>query len=361
MQGAHILTVDDDRHIRDLIGLILEDGGHRCTGAGSASEAWEHLRNDDFELVLCDVRMPGQSGLELARHIIAEHPDTPVVMVTGLDDAGIGQAALAFGAYGYVIKPFRQTDLLMNVENALHRRRQEIAARGERDALERSFEDQAGELKEAMLNMRESARAQRLSGEDTVKRLSRAIEFRSRETWEHIERMGELSALLARRLGFDPAYVEMIRVAAPMHDVGKVAVPDAVLLKPGPLDPQERSDMERHTVIGHEVLSGSETEVIQLAASIALTHHERFDGTGYPEGIGEREIPVEGRIAAVADVFDAVTSDRVYRKALPVERALEMVDEGSGSQFDPQVAERLLGSVDEVEQIRLAHSERVPA
>ena len=133
-QGAHILAVDDDRHIRDLIRLILEDAGHRCTGAASAKDAWACLREQDFELVLCDVRMPGQSGLELARHIIAEHPDTPVVMVTGLDDAGIGQAALAFGAYGYVVKPFRQTDLLMNVENALRRRAADIvgAARARR-------------------------------------------------------------------------------------------------------------------------------------------------------------------------------------------------------------------------------------
>ena len=305
--------------------------------------------------------MPGQSGLELARHVIAEHPDTAVVMVTGLDDAGIGQTALAFGAYGYVVKPFRKTDLLMNVENALRRRRHEILSRRERDILERSLEGQAAELKEAMLSMRESARSHQLSGEDTVRRLSRAIEFRSRETWQHIERVGELSALLAQRLGFDSDYVEKIRAAAPMHDVGKVAVPDAVLMKPGPLDPQERADMERHTVIGHDVLSGSETEVIQLAASIALTHHERFDGTGYPAGIAGREIPVEGRIAAVADVFDALTSDRVYRKALPFDRALGLIGQGGGSQFDPSVAAILLESVEEIAQIRRDHSERAVA
>jgi putative two-component system response regulator len=249
----------------------------------------------------------------------------------------------------------------MNVENALRRRRQELVSRRERDILERSREEQAAELKEAMLSMRESARSQRLSAEETVRRLSRAIEFRSRETWEHIERVGELSALLAQRLGFDSGYVDKIRVAAPMHDVGKVAVPDSVLLKPGPLDPREREDMERHTVIGHDVLSGSEAEVIQLAASIALTHHERFDGTGYPAGVAGREIPVEGRIAAVADVFDALTSDRVYRKALSVERALGLIDQGRSSQFDPQVAATLLESVDEVAQIRRDHSERAVA
>ena len=361
MQGAHILTVDDDKHVRNLIALILEDAGYRCTGAASAKDAWAHLREHDFELVLCDVRMPGQSGLELARHIVAEHPDTAVVMVTGLDDAGIGQGALAFGAYGYVVKPFRQTDLLLNVENALRRRQQEMLSRRERDILERSLEEQAAELKEAMLSIRDSARSQRLSGEDTVRRLSRAIEFRSRETWQHIERMGELSGLLARRLGFDTTYVNMIRAAAPMHDVGKVAVPDAVLLKPGPLDQQERAHMQNHTVIGHDVLSGSDTKVIQLAASIALTHHERFDGKGYPAGIAGRDIPVEGRIAAVADVFDALTSDRVYRDALPIDRALGLIEEGSGSQFDPQIAETLLESVDEAAEIRREHSEQAAA
>jgi putative two-component system response regulator len=361
MQGAHILAVDDDRHVRDLIRLLLEDAGHRCTGAASAKDAWTCLREHDFELVLCDVRMPGQSGLELARHIIAEHPDTAVVMVTGLDDAGIGQAALAFGAYGYVVKPFRSTELLMNVENALRRRAAAISSRRERNTLERALEERAAELKEAVLSMQEAARAQHLSGEDTVRRLSRAIEFRSRETWQHIERMGELSSLLARRLGFDSDYVQMIGLAAPMHDVGKVAVPDAVLLKPGPLDAAERTDMERHTVIGHDVLAGSDTEVLQLAASIALSHHERFDGDGYPEGTGGREIPVEGRIAAVADVFDALTSDRVYRSALPVDEALEIIRDGSGSQFDPMVVERLMESADDAREIRLRHADRVPA
>jgi putative two-component system response regulator len=335
MQGAHILAVDDDRHVRDLIRLLLEDAGHRCTGAASAKDAWTCLREHDFELVLCDVRMPGQSGLELARHIIAEHPDTAVVMVTGLDDAGIGQAALAFGAYGYVVKPFRSTELLMNVENALRRRAAAISSRRERNTLERALEERAAELKEAVLSMQEAARAQHLSGEDTVRRLSRAIEFRSRETWQHIERMGELSSLLARRLGFDSDYVQMIGLAAPMHDVGKVAVPDAILSKPGPLSEAEWGYMREHTIVGDRILSAA--PALEDAAKLVRSSHERYDGTGYPDRLRGEEIPLGARIVAVCDAFHAMTSQRPYRPALSMPEALDELHRCSGAQFDPKV------------------------
>ena len=360
-QGAHILAVDDDRHIRDLIRLILEDAGHRCTGAGSAKEAWARLREDDFELVLCDVRMPGQSGLELARHIIAEHPDTPVVMVTALDDAGIGQGALAFGAYGYVLKPFRQTDLLMNVENALRRRRQDIVARRERDALERSLEEQAAELKEAMLSMRESARAQRLSGEDTVRRLSRAIEFRSRETWQHIERMGELSALLAAPPGVRPRLRrhDPGRGSDARRGQGRRARRRAAQARPA-RPAGAGGHAAPHGDRPRRALRARTTEVIQLAASIALTHHERFDGGGIPG----RDRPAARSRSRAGSPRWRTCSTRSPATGSTARRCRwserwSMIEEGSGTQFDPQVAERLLESVDEVEQIRRDHSEPV--
>jgi putative two-component system response regulator len=177
---------------------------------------------------------------------------------------------------------------------------------------------------------------------DTLNRLSRAVETRDAETGGHIERIGEIAAMLAERLGLAADQVELIRVSSPMHDVGKIGVPDEILLKPGKLTAVERSEMERHSQYGFDVLAGSGNELLDMAASIALTHHERVDGKGHPKGLKGEEIPIEGRIVAVADVFDALTSDRTYRKAMSTDRAIEVMREGRGTQFDERVLDLLL-------------------
>ena len=157
-----------------------------------------------------------------------------------------------------------------------------------------------------------------------------------------------IAAFLGAQLQLDPDHIHLLRAAAPMHDVGKIATPDEILSKPGPLTDDERKEMERHTVIGHEILANSESELLRIAATIALTHHERFDGSGYPQGLVGEEIPLEGRIAAVADVFDALLSDRCYRPALPVEEAVDLMTKGRGTQFDSQIADVLLEHKEEV-------------
>lgn len=181
----------------------------------------------------------------------------------------------------------------------------------------------------------------RLSRQETVERLAKAIELHDFSTGEHVDRIGEVAALLATQLGFDPEQVDLLRLAAPMHDVGKIATPSEILRKPGTLTTEEREEMKRHTEIGHEILANSESKLLRLAASIALTHHERYDGSGYPSGLAGEEIPIEGRITAVADVFDALLSDRCYRPAFTVEQATATIEEGSGTQFDPQIVELL--------------------
>jgi HD domain len=186
----------------------------------------------------------------------------------------------------------------------------------------------------------------------TIQRLARVIEYRDNETGEHTERMSAYCGVIARELGWAECEVRELQLAATMHDVGKVAVPDAVLLKPGPLTADERAVMERHTVLGHEMLSGSPSKLLQLAATIALTHHERVDGAGYPHGRRGAAIPIAGRIVAVADVFDALTSDRVYRAALPVDDALRILADGCGTQFDPDVLEAFDRGLDEILVIR---------
>lgn len=202
--------------------------------------------------------------------------------------------------------------------------------------------------------------ALRESEYEALRRMMRVVEYRDEDTGGHIERMGEYCAMLARRLGFPGERVDELRWASTMHDVGKIAVPDAILLKPGPLTPHERSIMERHAEVGHEMLRGSESPVLNLAATIALTHHERFDGGGYPRGLRGGEIPVEGRIVAVADVFDALTSERVYKRAMSVPEAVDVIREGRGTQFDPMVVDAFLDILDRVVAVHHRHADAPP-
>jgi putative two-component system response regulator len=192
----------------------------------------------------------------------------------------------------------------------------------------------------------------RLSRVETAERLAKAIELHDSSTGEHVYRMAVIAAFLARHLGLTPDHVQLLRAAAPMHDVGKIGTSAEILRKPGQLNPEEREEMERHTVIGHEILSNSESKLLRTAAVIALTHHEHFDGTGYPHGLAGREIPLDGRITAVADVFDALLSDRCYRPAFSVADAVSLMEEGRGTQFDPEVVDVLLGHLDEALALR---------
>jgi PAS domain S-box-containing protein len=191
-----------------------------------------------------------------------------------------------------------------------------------------------------------------LSRQETVERLTKAIELHDSSTGKHVDQMAKVAALLGTCLGLDPEQVQLLRLAAPMHDVGKIATPSEILRKPGPLTPEEREEMNRHTTIGHEILADSESELLRVAATIALTHHERFDGSGYPKGLVGTEIPLEGRITAVADVFDALLSDRPYRPALTVEETVEILGKDRGGQFDPQIVGLLLDHLDEALSLR---------
>jgi HD-GYP domain-containing protein (c-di-GMP phosphodiesterase class II)/methylmalonyl-CoA mutase cobalamin-binding subunit len=208
-----------------------------------------------------------------------------------------------------------------------------------RASLRREIEGRSGELEHALAEL-ENAQA------ETVRRLAMAVEFRDEDTGEHIERIGRLSALLAEEVGMDKEFCARLRYAAPLHDVGKVAIPDAILLKPGPLTPEERAIVETHAEEGHRLVGGSSSSILDLAATIALSHQEKWDGTGYPRGLAGEEIPLEGRIVAVADVFDALTSDRVYRKAFSVEEAVRMMRAERGRHFDPVLLDAFMKIID---------------
>jgi putative two-component system response regulator len=352
-----VLVVDDDKGVQRLIGRMLEQQGYRVTTASDAEEARAvlGLEADRFALVLCDVNMPGESGIDLVRHVLASYPEIAALMVTGADDPELADAAIQIGVYGYVTKPFRPNELVINVVNALHRRRLELENRAHRDLLEQNVAARTAALTEAMERLQESEQELRTHHEETIRRLSSAAELRDQETGRHIDRMSRYCELIAEKLGLPPEQIELVRIASPMHDIGKIAIPDSVLLKPATFTDEERRVMQRHAEIGYAILAGSQAELLRLAATLAWTHHERYDGTGYPRGLAGEEIPIEGRIAAIADVYDALTSDRVYRPAFSPHEATEMMRAERGKHFDPKLLDLFLDSIDEVERIR--HSE----
>lgn len=354
-QAANILIVEDEDATRRLLGRLLEGYGYTCTLAADAQEARRQLGKQEFALILCDVNMPGESGLDLVRQILKEYPQTAAVMVTGLDDPQLANMALESGAYGYILKPFETNEILINIANALRRRRLEIENQAHREHLEQMVRERTAELRQAITRLQGAEQSLRLSQEETVQRLAIAAEFRDNATAQHIRRMSHYSALLARRYGLPDERCELIRIASPMHDIGKIGTPDHILLKPGLFTPEEFDAITRHTEMGYRILEGSDSELLRLAATIALTHHEKFDGSGYPKGLVGEAIPLEGRIVAVADAFDALTTKRVYKPAFPPDQAMDIMRQQRGTHFDAALLDTFLASMDEVLLIKNQH------
>jgi putative two-component system response regulator len=335
---AQLLVIDDEPEVRNVLREILLRDGHQVETAEDGLAARRLIGEAQFELVLCDVNLPGEWGLDLVRDIAAAHRDVAVVMVTGVDDPSLADLALELGAYGYVVKPFRQTELVIAVANALRRRRLEIENRSHREHLERLVGERTAAL--------------HASREETIRRLAAAAEARHHETGQHIERVARVVDLLARELGLERERRELLRIASPLHDIGKIAVPDHILLKPGTLTPDERVAMQAHAERGYQMLAGSGEPMLEVAATIALTHHERWDGSGYPWGLIGEAIPLEGRIVAVVDVFDALLSHRSYRPAVPLDETVQRLRQGRETHFDPNVLDGFLDVLPEALVIR---------
>jgi putative two-component system response regulator len=348
LDNKSILVVDDEEPIRRMLSRLLERHGYACKVASDAIEARRQLEGQAFALILCDVNMPGESGLDLIRRVLREYPHTAAVMVTGLDDPQLAGIALEHGAYGYIVKPFESNEVLINVSNALRRRRLEIENQAHREHLEQTVLERTAALRQAITNLERAERDIRSSREETIQRLALAAEFRDDETARHVQRMSQYCALLARRYGLDADRCELIRIASPMHDIGKIGTPDNILLKPGKFTPEEFEAISRHPEIGYRILAGSEAELLRLAAIIAWTHHEKYDGSGYPRKLVGDAIPLEGRIAAIADAFDALTSRRVYKPAYPVDQAITLMRNGRGKHFDPGLLDTFLEAMSEV-------------
>jgi cyclic di-GMP phosphodiesterase len=352
-----LLIVDDDEALRRWEERVVRDQGYSCDSACDAGTVREHLQHSTYQLALLDVNMPGESGIELLAHIRQDHPDVAVLMVTGEDSTALAMSAIELGAYGYLVKPVKSGELLINVANALHRRRREAEHRRLVERLEGAVQERSQELEETLQDLELSETKVWVSQAETIFRLARLVEFRDEETGHHLHRMSSYCELLSRQTGFPEPRCELVRLASQLHDVGKVAIPDSILLKRGKLTTEEFDVIKGHAETGFQMLAGGASEVVQLGALVARTHHERWDGGGYPRGLAGEAIPPEGRIAAVADVFDALTSDRVYRSAFPVKSAIEMMREERGRHFDPALLDAFLGALGEVEAIRQAYAD----
>lgn len=346
------LIVDDDAMMRRTLHRILKRYGFETSVASDAKVARQFLAKGEYELMLVDVSMPGESGLDLVQSVIHDHPDMAIVIVSGIGTPDVAQLAFEIGVYGFVVKPFHMNEVCINIANALRRRELEIENRHHRERLEHLVTDRTSALEDAIRRLEVAERDVRGSQAETIRRLSKAAEFRDNETARHIERMSRYCELIARKVGLDHQHVELIRMASPLHDIGKIGTPDQILLKPGRLESHEFEIMKQHAQIGYKILTGSGSDLLELAATIAWTHHERVDGSGYPRGLRREDIPIEGRIAAVADVFDALTSTRVYKAAMSNERSIQILEEGRGSHFDPAMLDAFLDSLPEALEIQ---------
>jgi putative two-component system response regulator len=325
-QAARLLIVDDESSNVRALGRLLRAAGYsNIVGTTDPAEVLSLYRDQD--LILLDLRMPKLDGVEVLEQLRADAPPNsflPVIVLTGDSSREARKRALAAGAKDFVTKPFELDEVVLRIRNLLEVRylHREITAQNQ--ALERRVEERTAELDDAHL--------------DTLERLALAAEFRDDDTGRHTERVSEAAALLGAALGLPSEHLFLLRRAAPLHDVGKIAIPDAVLRKSGPLTGAEWEVMKTHAAQGAQILSGGRSRVIRLAEEIARSHHEQWDGNGYPEGRAGEAIPLEARIVMVADVFDALTSDRVYRKAWPAADVLAYIREHAGRRFDPQVA-----------------------
>jgi putative two-component system response regulator len=319
-QDMKILIVDDNPLNIEVFRLILCSAGYEKVDVTSSPRETEDLvRMWEPDLLVLDLQMPELSGYEVLaqlRHYLAPPCNLPVLVVSSDEGPESRRRALSMGARDFLAKPVDSGEAISRVRNLLQTRRLLID-------LDRAMSAQAREL--------EAARW------ETVERLAMAARYNRGEDVRHGERVADTSALVARAMSLDSEWIQRLRRAAPLHDLGKIAIPDAILLKPGALTASERATVEHHTQLGAEMLAGSSSPLLELASEIALCHHERWDGTGYPAALRGEAIPLGARIVAVAEVFDELTHDRPYREAWPASRVLDEIERGAGTQFDPGV------------------------
>jgi len=348
-----ILIIDDELINRKVLEGLLKSYGHECVSADSGPAALE-LLDKSIDLVLLDIMMPGMDGFTVAKSIrkIPEFADLPIVMVTALSAKGDRLKAVEAGANDFVAKPIDTTELGVRMTSLLRMKKFHDELKDYQEHLQQMVAEKTSALRAALGDLEHARQATVQAHMETIHKLSAAAEYKDEDTGSHIMRMSHYCALIAEAHGLSGDDVDLILNSSPMHDIGKMGIPDAILLKPGKLDEAEWEIMRRHTLIGATILSGGSSKYLETGSEIALSHHEKWDGSGYPRGLSGTDIPLSGRICAVADVFDALTSKRPYKNALSNERSLEIMAAGRGTHFDPELYDLFLANFDQVLEIQ---------
>jgi len=324
----NILVVDDEEAIREVVSTMLESKGYHCTAVSNGRAAQEFVRKQTPDLVLSDMIMPEMDGIKLLEWLRNFDPEIPVIMVTAIHDISTALEAIRRGAYDYILKPFEKDQLFHGVGRALQHRRLVIENRNYQVSLQQQVDDKTAQLQTAFAQLEQSY-------DDTLEALGSALDLKDAETEGHCQRVTAFTISIAKTVPVSVSYLPILARAAFLHDIGKMAIPDSILRKPGPLNDDEKKVMRTHCDIGYNVLR--RIPFLRDAAEIVLAHQEFFDGTGYPRRLRGEQIPLGARIFSVADALDAMISDRPYRRALPMAHATEEIRRCAGTQFDPKI------------------------
>jgi len=339
---AGILIADDSKvSIGILVKILTEAGYANVTSTSDSSEVMELYDIQKPDLLILDLHMPHMEGFRIMEQLKEKEMDMylPILVISQERDKAIQFSALEAGAKDFLVKPYDSVEVLVRIRNFLEARMMQKEIRDQNMVLEQRVHERTRQLYKSQI--------------DAIQRLSRAVEYRDSETGAHTMRMGQYVHHLAEALGFSEGECEVISTASSLHDVGKIGIPDSILKKPAALTPEEREIMKTHTTIGVNLLSGSNSKFFQMGKEIALTHHEKWDGSGYPNGLKGEEIPLSGRICGLCDVFDALTSKRPYKEAWTIDKAVEEVTKNKGTHFDPHIVDCFIKILPQIRRIHV--------